>query len=293
VKFRKPSTATAIATTALVIAVGGGTAFAASQLAPGSVGNAQLQNNAVTNPKIKQGTIEADRLSAQARAALKGNQGPAGQRGPQGPAGKDGTPYTPVTTLTGTWVDHSDGTDGHSSINAGGAQLGGTGTNGGLADKNDYAGIATHVLDGKTPADLATISYTESYAMASDSHFAAPYFKLKLQPSGGACGADDVVYNPAVQSTNLDYAGETETFKVTDTTSTVGVNNDANPVDGMYPVAIHSANNGAGKDVSNETICLAEIILGGGSDATNATATINDVTFAGAGVPSRTYQFGS
>lgn len=289
-KFRKPSAATAIATTALVIAVGGGTAFAASQLAPGSVGNKQLQNNAVTNPKIKQGTIEEDRLSADARAALKGNQGP---RGPQGPAGKDGTPYTPVTTLTGTWTDHSDGTDGRSSINAGGAQLGGTGTNGGLANSNDYAGIATHVLDGKTPANLATISYTESYTMPSDSHFAAPYLKLKLQPSGGSCGDDDIVYNPSVQSTNLDYAGETETFKVTDTTSTVGVDDDANPTDGMYPVAIHSSDNGASKDVSNETICLAEIILGGGSDATNAKATINDVTFAGAGLPSRTYQFGS
>ncbi len=289
-KLHKPSTATVIATTALVIAVGGGTAFAASQLAPGSVGNKQLQNNAVTNPKIKQGTIEADRLSKDARAALKGNEGP---RGPQGPAGKDGTPYVPVTNLTGTWVDHSDGTDGHSSINAGGVQLGGTGAGGGLANSNDYAGIATHALDGMTPAQLSTISYTESYTMPNDSHFAAPYFKLKLLPSGGSCGDDDVVYNPSVQSTNLDYSGETETYKVTDTTSTVGVDNDANPTDGTYPVAIHSTNNGASKDVSNEPICLAEILLGGGSAATNAKATINDVTFAGAGLPSRTYQFGS
>jgi hypothetical protein len=78
--------------------------------------------------------------------------------------------------------------------------------------------------------------------------------------------------------------------------STVGVDNDPNPVDGPYAVAIHSDSNGAAKDVSGEQICLAEIILGGGSPSDGAKATINSVTVAGvtgSGLSSKTYRFGS
>jgi hypothetical protein len=293
-RFHRPSVATVIATTALVITVGGGTAFAASQLAANSVGTRQLQDGAVTDAKIKRDTITTDRLTSGARAALKGDRGPVGPQGPQGPQGPSGSTTIMVSSLGSTWKNHSDGTEGNASINAQGAQLGGTGANGGLADGNDFAGIATNVLNGRTPADLSTITYTESYTMPSDSHDAEPYFKLKLQPAGGACGDDDVVYNPIVQKDNLSYAGETETFNVTAPYSTTGVNNDANPVDGAYPVAIHSASNGAGKDVSGERICLAEIILGaGGAGTADAKATVYDVTFAGRGLPTRTYAFGS
>lgn len=277
-KFHRPSAATAIATTALVIAVGGGTAFAATELGANSVGTKQLKSGAVTNSKVKQYTLSADRFSRTARNELSGSTTTQVMRLGSGRA----------------WQNHSDGNDGNATIDAKGAELGGTGAGGGLDNGNDYAGISTKVLNGKTPADLSTITYTESYTQPDGSRFAAPYFKLKLQPTGGACGDDDVVYNPGVQKDNLDYAGETETFNVTAPYSTVGVNNDPNPTDGTYPVALHSTSNGAGADVSGEPICLAEIILGaGGAGLDDAHATVNDVTFTGNGVPTRTYAFGS
>ena len=169
-KFTKrPSATTAIAVTALVIAVGGGTAFAASSAPPpDSVGTAQLKDGAVTNAKVRQYSLDADRLSRAARNEL------------------NGTAQVVSLGASRTWMTHSDKNgDGHASINAEGAQLGGP-NGGGLTDSaNDYAGIATNVLNGKTPADLSTISYTESYTMQPDSNRAAPYFKLKLQPAGG------------------------------------------------------------------------------------------------------------
>jgi hypothetical protein len=277
-KFHRPTAATAIATTALVIAVGGGTAFAATQLGANSVGTTQLKNGAVTNAKVKQYTLSADRFSRTARNELSGST------------------TTQVMRLGAgrTWQNHSDGTDGNATIDANGAELRGTGANGGLADGSDYAGISTNVLNGKTPADLSTITYTESYTQPDGSQFAAPYFKLKLQPASGDCGDDDVVYNGSVQKDNLEYSGETTTFNVTAPYSTVGVDNDPGPTDGTYPVALHSTSNGAGKDVSGEPICLAEIIMGaGGAGLNDAHSTVYDVTFAGNGVPTRTYAFGS
>ena len=104
-----------------------------------------------------------------------------------------------------------------------------------------------------------------------------------------------MVYNPSVQPQgNLDFSGTTETFDVTAPYSVVGAGDtseDPDANDGPYAVAIHT--NNVGKDVSGEQICLAEIILGGGSAADNAKATVFDVTFAGNGVSPVTYKFGS
>jgi hypothetical protein len=50
------------ATLALVIAVGGATAFAATQLAKNSVGSKQLRKNSVTTPKIKNEAITAAKV---------------------------------------------------------------------------------------------------------------------------------------------------------------------------------------------------------------------------------------
>lgn len=78
----------ALSATALVVALTGAGAIAASQ---------------INGASIKRGTIPADRLTANARATLKGKTGPAGPRGfsgldgaastvpgPQGPAGLGG-----------------------------------------------------------------------------------------------------------------------------------------------------------------------------------------------------------
>jgi hypothetical protein len=63
-----------------VVVLGGGTAYAVTELPKESIGTKQLQRGAVTPAK----------LSAAARAAKIGRQGPAGPQGQQGPAGTAG-----------------------------------------------------------------------------------------------------------------------------------------------------------------------------------------------------------
>lgn len=84
-----------ISTICLIMLVGGGTAFAASQLEKESVGSKQLKKEAVTPAK----------LSAKAKATLTGPAGPAGPKGatgatgPAGPAGPAGASATVGTEL--------------------------------------------------------------------------------------------------------------------------------------------------------------------------------------------------
>jgi hypothetical protein len=88
--------ANVMATVAVVLAVGGGTALAATQLLPAnSVGSAQLKRAAVTPAKLSNG----------AKATLTGPTGPKGStgaRGATGPAGAKGaTGATGATGLQG------------------------------------------------------------------------------------------------------------------------------------------------------------------------------------------------
>lgn len=69
-----------------------GNGYAATQLARNSVGTPQLKKNAVLSSKVKDGTLKAADLSAAARAALRGVQGPAGASGAQGAPGLAGPP---------------------------------------------------------------------------------------------------------------------------------------------------------------------------------------------------------
>ncbi|HET9678016.1 MAG TPA: hypothetical protein VFP21_11010 [Solirubrobacterales bacterium] len=55
--------ANVVATLALVLAVGGASAFAADQLAKNSVGTKQLKNNAVTTAKIKNGAVTGAKVN--------------------------------------------------------------------------------------------------------------------------------------------------------------------------------------------------------------------------------------
>jgi len=80
-----------IALLALFVALSG-TAYAATALAPNSVGTTQLKNGAVTKKKINKKTI----------AALKGNRGPrglVGAKGAQGPKGNPGPAGPLLQTL--------------------------------------------------------------------------------------------------------------------------------------------------------------------------------------------------
>lgn len=90
-----------------VVVLGGGTAYAATQLLPkNSVGPRQLRKGAVTPPK----------LSKAAKAALTGRQGPVGPRGPAGstgPIGPQGQFVDVVPsgkTLVGTYAERAHAT---------------------------------------------------------------------------------------------------------------------------------------------------------------------------------------
>ncbi|MBS1679686.1 MAG: hypothetical protein JST08_20145 [Actinobacteria bacterium] len=74
--------ANVISTICLVLVVGGGSAFAASQFGKETIGTRALKKEAVTPAK----------LSTKAKAALTGPVGPKGATGPAGPAGAAGAP---------------------------------------------------------------------------------------------------------------------------------------------------------------------------------------------------------
>jgi hypothetical protein len=81
-----------VACLALAISLGG-TSFAAvtAALPRNSVGPVQLRNNAVTGPKVKNGTLtRADFVAGTLLRGPQGLQGPPGAQGPQGIKGDKG-----------------------------------------------------------------------------------------------------------------------------------------------------------------------------------------------------------
>ena len=86
-KLKRPSPAMIVACIALGAALSG-TGYAVTSLAPNSVGNTQLKNNAVTSEKVRNHTLLAvDFASGQLR---RGPIGPPGSPGPPGQAGQAG-----------------------------------------------------------------------------------------------------------------------------------------------------------------------------------------------------------
>jgi hypothetical protein len=90
--LRRPSPAMIVACIALLVALGGTSVAAVSQLARNSVGTPQLRNNAVTNPKITNNAINSAKVRPRSllRSDFAAGQLPAGPVGPQGPAGPAG-----------------------------------------------------------------------------------------------------------------------------------------------------------------------------------------------------------
>lgn len=82
--------ANVMATFAVFLVLGGGTAFAATRLAAKSVGTKQLKKGAVTPAKLSTS-------ARQALAGAPGARGIAGVDGPRGPKGETGVPGSPVT----------------------------------------------------------------------------------------------------------------------------------------------------------------------------------------------------
>ena len=98
----RPSPAMVIATIALLVALAG-TGYAATSLPANSVGNRQLQNNAVTSAKVKDhsllsvdiapGQIPRGPRGPQGLPGLPGAQGAKGTTGPQGPSATSSTKW--------------------------------------------------------------------------------------------------------------------------------------------------------------------------------------------------------
>lgn len=90
--LRRPSPAMVVACVALLVALGGTSVAAVSQLGRNTVGTAQLQFGAVTNPKIRSNAVTSAKVQNRSllRADFAPGQLPAGPTGPQGPTGPIG-----------------------------------------------------------------------------------------------------------------------------------------------------------------------------------------------------------
>lgn len=104
-RIRKPSPALVVASVSLFVALSG-VSYAVANLPRNSVGTAQLKPNAVTSPKVRDGSLKQNDFApgqlpvgAQGLAGppgprgetgATGNEGAQGAQGPQGPAGASG-----------------------------------------------------------------------------------------------------------------------------------------------------------------------------------------------------------
>jgi hypothetical protein len=117
---RRPSPALIISMLALVVALGG-TGYAAISIPRNSVGSAQLKKNAVTGPKVKDGSLSAaDFVRGSFPKGPQGTPGAPGQDGApgaQGPAGDWGMIPHPYfdQDMTGWEVPFGSGTTGPSA----------------------------------------------------------------------------------------------------------------------------------------------------------------------------------
>jgi hypothetical protein len=125
-----------VAGAALLVALGGTSIAAVSQLPRGSVGTPQLKSNAVTSPKVlnrsllavdfKQGQIPRGPRGLRGFPGPEGAPGAAGAIGPSGPSGPSGpagpagtvTRLTAVVNATGS-IARSQGTTSAGRIAAG------------------------------------------------------------------------------------------------------------------------------------------------------------------------------
>src|SRR4051812_20349216 len=97
----RPTPSMAVASTALLIALGG-TGYAAAKLPRNSVDSAAIKRGAVGSSEVRNGSLTARDLApglvpGQVSDGLRGARGargpggPQGERGPQGPPGHDAT----------------------------------------------------------------------------------------------------------------------------------------------------------------------------------------------------------
>ena len=106
--LRRPSPAMIVACLALLVALGGTSVAAVSQLARNSVGTPQLRDGAVTNAKVRNNAINSAKVASRSllRSDFAPGQLPAGPVGPQGPAGPAGAagPAGPAGAISAVTV---------------------------------------------------------------------------------------------------------------------------------------------------------------------------------------------
>lgn len=104
------SYANVMATVAVFVALGG-SAYAAASLPRNSVGPRQLKKNAVTAPKVKDGSLLlADFKAGQVPRGPQGAPGPQGAQGVQGPKGD-----AAATSLVTRYAETTDANGGNNS----------------------------------------------------------------------------------------------------------------------------------------------------------------------------------
>src|SRR5829696_4364984 len=92
---RSPRYADVVASLALFLALGGGAAYAASQLPVNSVGAAQIKPKAVGSSEVRDRSLRA--VDFKAGELPAGPSGPAGAPGAAGAKGDTGAPGAPGT----------------------------------------------------------------------------------------------------------------------------------------------------------------------------------------------------
>jgi hypothetical protein len=132
-----------ISTLCLFLLLGGGTAFAASQLEKESVGTNQLKKGAVTPSK----------LSKASKETLTGRRGATGAQGPQGPQGAPAVPGQDLTAGT--------------PLSSGKTETGVFGTAGGSSESGYLGATVSFVQPLPAPLDKAhaiTVTPHEAYS---------------------------------------------------------------------------------------------------------------------------------
>jgi hypothetical protein len=136
-----------ISTVCLFLLVGGGSAYAASQLGRESVGTNQLKRAAVTPAK----------LSPAAKSALRGAQGPQGQPGAKGATGARG-----ATGATG--AKGAQGAKGDTGARGEQGPKGDTGANGEDGNANVFVyNLGAHTFTDATPVELGLVGTLDEW----------------------------------------------------------------------------------------------------------------------------------
>lgn len=147
-RFRPRLTyANVISTLCLFLLIGGGTAFAASQLSKESVGARQLKKEAVTPAKLSTASKSA-LIGPAGPVGPKGATGATGPAGPAGPAGAPGTSASPATEVV-TAVTVNDTSAGKETVVTcpSGTVLGG----GYVLNPNGNAGVVLRAVRNYAP----------------------------------------------------------------------------------------------------------------------------------------------